>query len=691
MATTKTTANFKSVGEIIASLSDLIRPPERITVAEAAEKYRYVNQPGAYVGPWRNSTTPYMVEPMNMFTSRVYNGVVFVGPAQSGKTDALVINTTAYCVMVDPMDMMIVSPTMAAARDFSMRRLDRLHRHSVSVGDMLLESSDADNTFDKHYRSGMLLTLSWPTPTELAGKPIGRIVMTDFDRMGLDIGGDGNPYDLASKRNTTFGSYGMTLAESSPSHPLTNPKWIPATPHEAPPTTGILALYNRGDRRRWYWPCPECHMYFEGTFDQLEVPEGVKGTNLEKAQHVRLRCPHCDYLIHPDQRAEMQEWGLWLADGQGIDKRGRVFGQPFRTTIASYWLNGIAAAFTNWRQLYRTYLDAKDEMERTGSEESMKKFYNNDLGTIYVPRSLHDMRSPEVLKARSEDIGEKVVPEGVRCLIATIDVQKNMFVVQVHGILPGLPYDTVVIDRFNIVKSDRTDDDGERLWVKPATYAADWEKITEEVLTKEYPLGDGSGRMMGIRFTGCDSGGAEGVTSMAYTYYRSLRERNLHHRFVLTKGTGKPEAPRTRLSYPDSGRKDQLSAARGDIPVLMLQSNLLKDSLDGRLDCLEPGKGMVRFADWLSDNFFNELCAEVRGPKGWENPSQDRNESWDLLYMTLGLCASELLKVEKLNWDNPPGWAAPWDKNDFVRKPEAPRRFSGQETYDFSALGKALA
>ena len=26
---------------------------------------------------------------------------------------------------------------------------------------------------------------------------------------------------------------------------------------------GILSLYNRGDRRRWYWPCPHCGEYFQ--------------------------------------------------------------------------------------------------------------------------------------------------------------------------------------------------------------------------------------------------------------------------------------------------------------------------------------------------------------------------------------------------------------------------------------------
>jgi phage terminase large subunit GpA-like protein len=687
--------SFKTVGDIFCELAELLRPPERLSVSQAAEKYRYVNQPGAYVGDWVNTTTPYMVEPMDEFAARRYRGLIFVGPAQSGKTDALVINTVAYSIKVDPMDTMVVCPTMTAARDFSIRRVDRLHLHSPKIGAMLLSGSDSDNKFDKHYRTGMLLSLSWPTPTELAGKPIGRVILTDRDRMPDDIDGDGEPFDLAQKRTTTFGSYAMTVAESSPSRPVKDLKWVAKTPHEAPPCDGILGLYNRGDRRRWVWPCPSCNRYFEGLFKHLQIDPDAKGTNLEKAGTTRMVCPHCDYKIHPDERAGMQEWGMWLKDGQGIDKKGRIFGPEPRTLTASFWLRGVAAAFTSWKQLMAMYLDAYDDYSRTGSEEGLKKFWNNDLGEPYYPLSLKDgTRLPETLKARSESLGEKVVPAGVRFLVALIDVQKNMWVVSVFGILPGTPFDIVVVDRFEIVKSHRLDDDGERLWVKPHAYLEDWDRITEEVLVKEYPLGDGSGRMMQIKFTGCDSGGKEGVTTMAYNYYRNLRKENQHRRFVLTKGDHAPNMPRTVVTYPDSSRKDKMSAARGDVPVLRMNSNLLKDDLNGRLDCLTPGKGMYRMPDWLSDNFYAEMCAEVRTDKGWENLANERNEQWDLSYACIGLCVSEFIRVESVDWSNPPGWAAEWDKNDLVRQPEGDKRFANtleSGRFDFAALAAQLA
>lgn len=629
-------------------------------------------------------------------------------------TQGLILNWLAYTVAVDPMDMIIYSPTKGAARDLGMRRVDRLHRDSKLIGSRLLKKRDADNKFDKLYDSGIMLTLSHPSVTEFAGRPIARVALTDYDRMDDDIGGDGAPFDLASKRTTTFGSFAMTLAESSPSKPITDPKYIPQSKHEAPPANGILGLYNRGDRRRRYWPCPSCDEYFEAKFDMLEWDRKAPNV-VEAGESVRLVCPHCGYKIHPDQRNEMDMWGVWVKDGQRVDSDGKIHGPDPRTDIASFWLNGLAAAFISWRELVKNYIIADEEYQRTGSEESLKKFYNNDLGEPYLPKSMESERLPEILKSRAEplpvseepnteemvqryvsgdrDVITPLVPKDVRFLVATVDVQKNMFVVQVFGIRPGEPFDSVLIDRFSIVKSRRIDESGDHLWVKPGTYLDDWDRITEEVLDRSYELSDGSGRRMMIKMTGCDSGGREGVTTNAYNYYRKLKKEGKSGRFHLIKGEHAPGAPRTRISFPDSNRRDKFAVARGDVPVLMVHSNALKDTLANRLESTVPGKGMFVTPDWMPDFVYSELCAEIRTAKGWENPLSSRNEAWDLSYYMIGLCVSPLIRIEQMDWDNPQGWAADWDMNPLITAPFNNKRFAPElkNSYDFGKLANNLA
>jgi phage terminase large subunit GpA-like protein len=690
---------LSNVASILVDLADIFLPPERMTIADASAKYVFLNNPGQHIGLYDNDRTPYMREPMNMMASRDKSSVVFVGSAQSGKTQGLIVNWVGYNACVDPMDMIIYCPTQAAARDFSTRRIDRLHRYSSEIGSKLVQRKDADNKFDKLYRSGAILTLSWPSVTELAGRPIGRVALTDYDRMPDDVEGDGSPYDLAAKRTTTYGSFAMTVAESSPSRPIKDPKWIRTSAHEAPPCEGILALYNRGDRRRWYWPCPECGEFFEGTFRHLVWDD--HSNIVEASDTARMVCPFCDAKIHPDSRREMNLKGMWLADGQSFDiVTGEVVGDAPRAEIASYWLNGVAATFISWRGIVRTYLDADKDYQRTGSEESLKKFYNNDLSEPYLPKSMESERLPEHLKARAEPLGgskeEPIVPKGVRFLVATVDVQKNSFVVQVHGISPGEPHDVTIVDRFDIRKSDRLDEDDERYMVRPGTYLADWDKITEQVIDRSYPVGDESGRRMGVKLTLCDSGGKEGVTTNAYQFVRRLRELGKAGRFHLVKGDSSPTAPRARISYPDSNRRDTKAAAQGDVPVLMFNPTMLKDTLSNRLDCLVPGKGLIRFPDWLSDYWYAEVCAERRTEKGWENPSHTRNEAWDLLYYCIGGCISPLIRIETWDWSNPPNWATAWEEggyNSLVFEPDQTGAFATQDGggYDFSRFAKTLA
>jgi phage terminase large subunit GpA-like protein len=645
---------------------------------------------GSRSGPYDSELTLYMVEPQNLLASRELSALIFCGPSQSGKTEAMILNFIAYSVIQDPMDMILYNPSQELARDFSVRRLDRLNFNSPEMRSRLLKNKAGDNKGMKQYTSGMILSLGWPSVTQFAGKPAGRIALTDYDRMDDSVGDEGSPFDLAFMRTTTFGSMAMTVAESSPSRPVRDPRWIASTPHEAPPTTGILALYNRGDRRRWYWPHLKCGEYFEGNFRHLKWDD--KENALDAADTVRMICPCCGDPIGPEERSAMQEYGIWLKDGQAIDDKGNVVGSGPRSRIASFWLNGVAAGFQSWQELVVEFTNASREYESTGSEEALRKFYNNNLGEPYRSKAEELERLPEVLQARAEPL--PWIPEGVRFLVAAVDVQKNAFVVQVHGIGPGVPFDITIVDRFTILKSNRYDEDGDRLWVKPGTNEEDWEVLIDEVMLKTYMVDDDSGRVMTVKMTVCDSGGMAGVTTAAYSFYRRLRARGLANRFHLVKGEPRISAPRAFVDYPDSKKKDRLAAARGDVPVLFLNSNVLKDALANRLDSTSPGKGLIRFPDWLPNWFFKELCAERRTDKGWISTQGTRNEATDLLYYTLGVCASQLLQVEKINWMNPPSWADVWGKNPLVVKPETAGVLQDVGTsakYDFGSIGKALA
>lgn len=709
--TRKTISKYEDLCDLACTvIGKVFVPPRRMTVSEWAEDFRQVNQPGAYVGPYRNSTTPYMEEPADELTNPDLRGEIFVGSAQTGKTDGLIINWVGYGAHVDGQDHMIVCQSFTAARDFSMRRVDRLIRYTPEVKDALAKGSQNDNKFDKTFDNGMLLTISHPSKNELSGKPIGRIAITDYDRIEDDIDGEGNAFDLSSKRTTTYGSNAMTLAESSPSREITDYKKV-VTGHMAPPTTGILSLYNRGDRRRWQWPCPECGSYFEGKWEHMGWDSQFK-SNMQKAETAYMQCPHCEYRIKPKQRHRMNQWGQWIKEGQWIDDDGYIQGEGNGSNIASFWLMGVAASFVSWNQLVKIYLDAEDDYQSTGDETALTKFFNTDLGLPYIPKHIvdSDIRTPEAIEARAEEWTYKRVPRNVRFLLGLVDVQKNSFVVQIMGIAPGSPFDIYLVDRFTIQYSDRIDpsspDGKSHLWVKPASYLEDWDKIEELVMDAQYELDDDSGRKMTVKLTLCDSGGEgknkegtetkRGATTNAYDFWRKMRNEGKAARFHLLKGDSTPGAPRARITYPDSEIAKDKSRRRGEIPVLQLNPTMNKDNLDGRLDVQEPGKGMIHLGKWLVEQgmryVFSELTSESRVPgKGWVKQAK-RNEAWDLFYYCIGACVSSLIGIDKVNWDRPPPFAADWDDNPLVIHPEAERAYEHRPTkrFNFADFGKKM-
>ena len=710
---------FENIEDIMRATAEGVRPPERLTVSESAERYRYIDNPGSYVGGWKNSKTPYLVEPQNVLTSTSLTGMIYVGPAQSGKTD-MFVNWLTHTVCTDPVDMMLVQTAQNTARDFSRRRVDRVHRRIPEVGKRVLVGSNDDNVFDKTYRNGMILNLSWPSINELSGRPIPRLWLTDYDRMDQDIDGEGTPYALAEARITTFNNFGMVAAESSPGFQVTDPAWQPTLHHEAPPCEGILSLYNDGDRRRWYWLCVSCKQPFEPHQKLLKWANSADPNECAETAH--MNCPHCGQVYEHEETRDQPgksgmnqliEWGghaRWVGANQSMDETGRLVGKPVGGPRASFWQQGVTAEFNTWQGLVRALVSAEREYRRTGEEKTLKTVINTKFGNPYMARSVAESRTAEALRERASDVPLGVVPRGARFLIACVDVQKNRWVVQVHAITRN--GDIHVIDRYELKRSRRRDEEDQTqlLWVQPGVHREDWYQLLDEVMLKTYPLPGNDPRRMGVHLTVSDSAGKGATTANAYDFVRWLRtghddavreetretypwKPGMANRFRLLKGEPNPKAPRVQLKFPDTQRKDRYANARGEIGVLFLNSNALKDMLDGLLDRDEPG-GRIVLSRRLDLNFFKELTVETKGDDGkWQNINNYRNESWDLLYYCLGARLSSDIGFDQIDWDDPPDWAATWDANVHVFDPsqgEAAFDTAPEAEYDIADLAAQL-
>lgn len=664
-----------------------LRPPNRMRVSQGAARNLVIKQTGGSASAWDSTETPYMIDPMDALASRVHEAVVFVGPARTGKTAGLLLGWMAHNVVNDPGDMLFVQMSKEKAREFSKTDVDRAIRHSEHIRGMLSGRVVDSNTHDTMFKHGMWLRIGWPTVSNVSGSTYRYVAITDIDRIenAENVDGEGPLFDLAKKRTQTFMSRGMTLVESSPGKPITDPFWKPATPHEAPPVGGILSIYNRSDRHRWYWKCPDCSSRFEAApglalFNLPPVQElldEVRTANLPAlaVKYARIICPHCGCIQGPERKPALNKHGIWLPDNAHFDEDDQIAGEPMQSSVRGYWLGGVAATFQSWKSLIENYLQGLRTYALEGTEEKLKTTTNVDQGAPYMPRHLAEqLENSDDLTARVKVLEpQHVVPEWTRCVVVGVDVQGGVgarFEVQVHAV--GVQGEQQLVSRFALKDSMRPGMGTEFAPIDPAGYPEDWDVLTNKVLlaTWRTPV---EGREIRAKLVVVDTGGegkgngGEGVTNNAYDWFRRVRRLGMAGRVMLYKGGSEPSAPIIKESLV--GRRGKLP---GDVPLFVCNPHLLSDIVDNGLRRKTPGPGYIHFPEprhpvtnpdgWLAPAFFDELKAEVRGPNGTWQKVRKRNEAFDLCRMIrAGMLRLAIDKVA--DWSAVPAWLAPLDRN----------------------------
>lgn len=641
-------------------------------VSEAVAQYMRVPLGGGSSVRWDKDRTPYVIEPMDCLNSREYDAVIFVGPARTGKTVGLIDGWITYSIICDPSDFLLVQLTQEKASEHSRKRLDRTFRCSPEIASRLSPYKNDNNVHDKYFRAGNLLKIGWPSINVLSSSDYKYVALTDYDRWQDDVDGEGDGFSLASKRTTTFMSSGMTMVESSPGKDIVDLKYHPKSTHEAPPTTGILSLYNRGDRRRFYWQCPHCSEWLEPSMANM-IGYRDDTDFVDASKKARLQCPHCQGVIEPSKKRDLNISGKWLKEGQTIDKNGVIHGEGRKSRIASFWLEGPAAAYQTWEQLTYKLLTAEHEFEMTGSEETLKAVTNTDCGLPYLPRSALEQRRSDELMERREETEKRTVPYGCRFLLAAVDVQggrNRRFVVQIVGY--GENSERWLIDRYNIKSSMRSNSDGESLPIDPSAYPEDWDLLISDVLNKQYRIEGLEGGFMPILAMAVDSGGEDGVTDNAYKFWRRCKRDGLSKRVYLVKGDSTKRQKLITRTYPDNtSRSDRHAKARGDVPLYLLQTDQLKDRISNALSRETVGANYIHFPAWIGEWFFDELTYEERGQDGkWRKPGKGNNEAFDLFCYAHAIAI--LRGYERIKWgdeDNIPHWAKlPGSNPNVIRK-----------------------
>lgn len=395
-------SDAEKLNAAIAGAVAAFTPPEDITVTQWADKKRRLSpESSAEPGPWRTSRTPYLKEPMDAFTDPKVKLLVMVASSQVGKSE-FELNSIGYIIDQDPSSILYIHPTIDDAKKFSKLRVAPMVRDCKALRAKVADpkSRESGNTIlQKSFPGGMLTMCGSNSASALASTPVRYVVGDELDRWAASAGTEGDPWELAKARQTTFYN-AKSVAVSTPT----------IKGHSA-----IEDLFLEGTQERWHHRCPDCGEFHNIVFSDIKFEYEttiIKNKKTYTVTSVLWKCPSCE-TTHTERQMKAQP-AKWIAANPAAYANG----------ARSFWLNAFSSPWASWASLILAYLNA------LGSTEKLQVVYNTKFGELWEDRG--DLEDEETIMGRRETY-EAELPDGVLVLTCGVDTQDDRLEYEVVG------------------------------------------------------------------------------------------------------------------------------------------------------------------------------------------------------------------------------------------------------------------
>lgn len=597
-----TTKQVNNLNRAISRSLQAFTPPDNITVTQWAEKKRRLSaEASAEPGPWRTKRTPYLKEIMDSFTDPKVKHIVFGSASQVGKSEVL-NNCVGYVIEEDPGSILFIEPTVGDSKEYSKLRIAPMIRDCPSLRKKVAppKSRDSNNsTLQKSYPGGILTLCGSTEAHALASKPIRYIFGDERDRWAVSAGNEGDPWELAMARQTTF----------------YNAKAVEVSTPTIKNASAIESAYYQGTMERWKTECPHCGGYHEICWSDIrytseEIVVGNK--KVFKVSNIFYACPECGGIS--SEREMKKQPARWEKENPEAYNQG----------TRSFWLNAFVSSWATWESIIIKYLNA------IGNTRKMQVVFNTCFGLLWEDRG--EMADEDTLIGRREEYTAEL-PDGVLVLTAGVDTQDDRLEYEIVG--HGHFGETWGIEKGIIM--GRPDDE------------KTWKMLDDAVVNRVFHFEDGIGLRVSRTFV--DEGG-----HFTQDVRRECNARKSMNVFCI-KGMGGPDKPYT------SPPKKQKIVISGRFVGMCWQYQIGVDSgkqiIEDNLKVLAPGPKYCHFPlrDDYGVDYFNGLLSEhkVYSNKGryasrWEKiPGHERNEALDCRNYALAAFKSQTLNLDAID------------------------------------------
>jgi hypothetical protein len=169
----------------------------------------------------------------------------------------------------------------------------------------------------------------------------------------------------------------------------------------------LLEAYADSSRAQMHWRCPHCRAYGPFEWEQVQADFSAE---LKAEASCRLACARCGALLTEAERQEALKDGILLHDGETVDARGVVAGDPPPTRTCGIRWGALDSPRRTLTKLAGDYAMALHAFER-GNHVPLEEFFHDQLARSR-PRSADESEDPEIssLIARSAAGTYDVVP-----------------------------------------------------------------------------------------------------------------------------------------------------------------------------------------------------------------------------------------------------------------------------------------
>ena len=306
-----------SDGMLLREIDRALETTSNMSIMEWAEKHRIIES-GAQPGPFRGRITPYVHEiAESLLSVEPHHQVVICKKGTQLALSELAVNFIGRMVHQEPCQILYYLETGDKAEKLLKTRIRPMfYRQPFQFPPPGKGTGDNTRT-EILYPGGGLQVFGAGSSTAFSTNPARIVILDELARYKLDISGEGDPMGLAKGRISSFGGKGKI--------------YIPSTPVEDDRSQGSFeTLYQLGDAREYYFPCPHCGHMDYARRDRFYFDSANS--------HAYMICEGCTKSIEERDKDYFLPRGEW----RGTKERESY-------DVTSYRVPGLIAP-VNWAQ-----------------------------------------------------------------------------------------------------------------------------------------------------------------------------------------------------------------------------------------------------------------------------------------------------------------------------------------------------